>query len=190
MQHKAKLALVFHAHLPYVLGHGTWPHGTDWLYEAAAESYIPLLDALCDLVEDGISPKVTVSITPVLAEQLADESFVSGFERYLEQQIDTAAANRNDSAAAADATRGDLAEFWRTRYENTLVGFRHRYARSLCGAFRELQDKEHIEIMTSMATHCYAPLLLRDESIQAQVSEGVKSYERLLAPRMRVPPPV
>ncbi|MEM9753736.1 MAG: hypothetical protein AAF916_10170, partial [Planctomycetota bacterium] len=27
--------LVLHGHLPYVLHHGTWPHGEDWLYEAA-----------------------------------------------------------------------------------------------------------------------------------------------------------
>jgi predicted glycosyl hydrolase (DUF1957 family) len=35
--------LVLHTHLPYVLGHSTWPHGTSMLYEAAAECYLPLL---------------------------------------------------------------------------------------------------------------------------------------------------
>ena len=29
---------VLHSHLPYVIGHGHWPHGMDWLNEAAAES--------------------------------------------------------------------------------------------------------------------------------------------------------
>ena len=30
-------SLVLHSHIPYVLAHGSWPHGMDWLYEAAAE---------------------------------------------------------------------------------------------------------------------------------------------------------
>ena len=38
--------LVLHGHLPYVLRHGTWPHGEDWLYEAAAETYLPILAML------------------------------------------------------------------------------------------------------------------------------------------------
>ena len=48
------LALVLHAHLPYVLSHGVWPHGTDWLNEAAAECYIPLINAFEDLAAEGL----------------------------------------------------------------------------------------------------------------------------------------
>lgn len=47
-------ALVLHSHIPYVLAHGRSPHGTDWLSEVAAETYIPLLDTLFRLVEEGI----------------------------------------------------------------------------------------------------------------------------------------
>src|SRR5437867_5785372 len=36
---RGTLLLVLHAHLPWVLGHGRWPHGESWLYEAAAEFY-------------------------------------------------------------------------------------------------------------------------------------------------------
>ena len=38
-------SFVLHSHIPYVLAHGRSPHGTDWLSEAAAETYLPLLDA-------------------------------------------------------------------------------------------------------------------------------------------------
>jgi 1,4-alpha-glucan branching enzyme len=74
---------VLHSHLPYVLSHGKWPHGTEWLCEAAAETYIPLLDALNRLVEKGISPKLTLGLTPVLCEMLADPGFVSELQDYL-----------------------------------------------------------------------------------------------------------
>ena len=46
--------LCLHTHMPYVLSHGKSPHGTDWLYEAAAECYLPLLHALDRLKNEGI----------------------------------------------------------------------------------------------------------------------------------------
>src|SRR5947209_12243035 len=48
-------ALVLHTHLPMVVNHGRWPHGSDWLCEAAFECYLPLLEVLQRLVADGIS---------------------------------------------------------------------------------------------------------------------------------------
>ena len=41
---RARFLLVLHGHIPDVVGHGVWPHGINWLYEAAAETYLPLLD--------------------------------------------------------------------------------------------------------------------------------------------------
>jgi 1,4-alpha-glucan branching enzyme len=180
-----KLALVFHAHLPYVLGHGAWPHGTDWLYEAAAGSYIPLLDTLFELADSGVSPKVTIGITPVLAEQLADESFKGGFDAYLEQQIKTAGRNIEEFIGTNDHERAELALFWLRRYEGIAASFHTRYERSLTGAFRRLADSGGIEIVTSAATHAYLPLLLHDESVAAQISEGLKTHERIFGSKPR-----
>lgn len=63
-----RLAILLHAHMPYVLGHGVWPVGEEWLFEAARDSYVPLATVL-----DQHAGSVTLSVTPVLAEQLADE---------------------------------------------------------------------------------------------------------------------
>src|ERR671934_1058074 len=62
---RGELAIVLHTHMPYVEGFGTWPFGEEWLWEAIATSYLPLLDVL-----DAHPGKVTLSITPVLADQL------------------------------------------------------------------------------------------------------------------------
>ena len=59
------LAIVLHTHMPYVEGFGTWPFGEEWLWEALASCYLPLLDLL-----DAREPPVTLSVTPVLADQL------------------------------------------------------------------------------------------------------------------------
>ena len=64
-------ALVLHAHQPFVLGYNRWPHGSDWLCEAIVECYLPLLRTLRTLTEHGFSPQLTLSLSPVLCEQLA-----------------------------------------------------------------------------------------------------------------------
>ena len=76
-------SLVLHSHLPYYRKAGMWPFGEENLYEAIAETYLPLLDALNELLAEGIAAKLTVGITPILAEQLADEYLKEGFETYI-----------------------------------------------------------------------------------------------------------
>jgi 1,4-alpha-glucan branching enzyme len=61
---RAPLAIVLHTHMPYVHGYGTWPFGEEWLWEVYASSYLPVTA----LVERGA--QLTVSLTPVLADQL------------------------------------------------------------------------------------------------------------------------
>ncbi len=171
-------AFVLHSHIPYVLSHGRWPHGTNWLHEVAASSYVPLLDALYALAEEGCSPKITIGITPVLAEQLADESFKFEFQAYLREQIKAATNDKRAFTRLNDEGRARMAEYWHDFYSGILDRFRKRYKKSLVRAFAALQDAGHIEIITSSATHGYSPLLSQDLSIEAQVKQGVATYER------------
>lgn len=171
-------AFALHSHIPYVLAHGQWPHGTDWLTEVAAESYIPLLDALNELVAEGISPKVTIGLTPILCEQLSDETFKDEFTDWLDANIGAAAADARAFRAAGNREMLALAQRWRQVFRQTLRQFESVYGRDIVGAFRRLQDAGHVEIITSAATHGYLPLLLTDNCVRAQVRAGVASYER------------
>lgn len=78
---------VLHSHLPYARLAGRWPHGEEWIHEAASETYIPLLNALYELRDEGVKYKITIGITPVLAEQLADEDVKNHLDEYLEDKI-------------------------------------------------------------------------------------------------------
>ncbi len=175
---KGYFALVLHAHLPYVLSHGVWPHGTDWLNEATAETYVPLLNAFNRLAEDGISAKVTLNITPVLCEMLADEGFKDEFVGYCDQRIVFAQQNEREFHDTGRPHLEGLAKMWGTYYERVRSDFKERYDRDLIGAFRRLQDAGHIEVITCCATHGYLPLLGRDECVQAQVRTAVTAYRR------------
>jgi len=175
---KGRFALVLHAHLPYVLSHGVWPHGTDWLNEATAETYIPLLNAFNRLAEDGISAKVTLNITPILCEMLADEGFKDEFVGYCDQRVLFAQQNEKEFRDTGRPHLASLARTWAAYFEGVRRDFTDKYGRDLVAAFRRLQDAGHIEVITCCATHGYLPLLGRDECVQAQVRTAVTAYKR------------
>jgi len=177
-----RLCLVLHGHLPYVLHHGVWPHGEAWLYEAAAETYLPLLELLDELVEQELSDALTIGLTPVLLEELASPHFKAGFVAYLKQRIDLAERDADLFEGKGDAHLASLARDWAVWYEQRLAHFqklKRDIPTSLARHFRE----GLIEILTSAATHAYLPLLLHDESIRAQIRAGLAASERHLGVR-------
>lgn len=197
---------VLHSHLPYARLAGRWPHGEEWIHEAASETYVPLLQRLYDLKEDGVLFKLTIGLTPILSEQLADETVLEHFELYLDEKIAAAEGdvahfagrkithieNMDEEGRVQIETRdtsnqpdqGDphlhyLAGWYRDWYQDVKNAFINRFDRDIIGAFRRLQDEGYIEIITSAATHGYLPLLGEDSSIEGQLRTGITSYRRL-----------
>jgi len=173
-----RFLLVLHSHIPYVLSHGTWPHGTDWLYEAAAETYLPLLGVFRRLAEEGISPQVAVSFTPVLIEQLKSPLFRDGFRGHLKLKSAAADQDQRRFQRTGDRELERLAFFWKDTYDRLQREFEESCGSDIVGAFRRLQDEGHVEILASAATHAYFPLLSEDESIRAQIRQGMMTYRR------------
>lgn len=171
-------SLVLHSHIPYVLAHGSWPHGMDWLYEATAESYLPLLRVFERLADEGVPARANVGFTPVLMEQLAAADFGPGFEAYLDMKMAAAADDGRRFGATGAAGLEALAGSWGTWYRGLLEDFRGRYGGDILAGFRSLQDRGAIEVLTSAATHAYFPLLARDDSLRQQVRQGRHTYRR------------
>ncbi|MBN2408456.1 MAG: DUF1957 domain-containing protein [Candidatus Aminicenantes bacterium] len=171
-------SVVLHSHIPFVLAHGNWPHGMDWLYEAAAESYLPLLRVFERLEKEGLPPRINISFTPVLMEQLKSPVFAAGFKKYLQMKIDIARSDRVYFEKTGAKTLRALTEYWEDWYAGLLELFSERCREDIIDAFRGLQDGDQIEILTSAATHGYFPLLSEDDSIRWQVRQGRYCYER------------
>ena len=170
--------LVLHSHLPYVLNHGRWPHGSDWLCEAALDTYLPLLEVLLDLERRGISAPLTLGITPVLANQLVSPGFRLEMDAFFRQRLQAC-----DEAPASLAETGNeellpLVGFWRDRFERLAILW-EAVGRDLVAAFRRLQEAGRLEIIGSAATHGFLPLLGRDESIRLQLVTGAAEHLRL-----------
>ncbi len=168
---------VLHSHLPYCRKAGIWPFGEEWLHEALSETYIPLLNALYDLVGEGVKPYLTLGLTPVLVEQLSDAYLLEKFTKYVETKLENCAEDIK-RYSGEDEERAALAHFYQEWYAKILHSFQDRFGGDIVKAFRDLQEGGYIEIITSAATHGYLPLLGRDSSIYFQIKTAVDSYKR------------
>jgi 1,4-alpha-glucan branching enzyme len=171
------LSFTLHAHLPWVVNHGTWPHGIEWLHEAAAETYLPLLRVLGNLERDGIALHCTLNLSPILLEQLAHPVFQTDFPRYLERKILAAREDEAYFISVSEYQYADLARFWQKYFNHALHDFRALDSDIIKG-FRHFNDAGLIEIITCCATHGYMPLLGTDESVRAQVRTAVTTHQR------------
>jgi 1,4-alpha-glucan branching enzyme len=170
-------SLVLHTHLPMVVNHGRWPHGSDWLNEATFECYLPLLDTAHRLVADGLSPKWTINISPVLTEQLASPEFQKELSFYYENVRRACVESREYFTQQGDQPIVALTHFWEEFYER-MWELHRRIGGDIPGTFAELQRGGHLEIITCAATHGYLPLLSRDESIHLQLKAAVETHTR------------
>jgi 1,4-alpha-glucan branching enzyme len=160
-----------------VVNHGRWPHGSDWLNEAAFECYLPLLETAHRLVADGISPKWTINLSPVLTEQLASPEFQKELSFYYENVRRACVESRDFFGKQNEQAIVTLTYFWEEFYER-MWELHRRIGGDIPGTFAELQRGGHLEIITCAATHGYLPLLSRDESIRLQLRTAVEAHKR------------
>ena len=165
-----KIGIVLHSHIPYVMGHGVWPHGANYLMEAVSESYIPLLEVLESLDGENL---LTFTITPVLLEQLLHPEFEATLKSYLEERLDAAIEDYHHFMRIGDEHGEMLSKFWIDFYENQLLS-----NLNIAGRFKKLYLDGKIEIITSAATHGYLPLLGYDRCVDAQIKVGIEAFER------------
>lgn len=172
------VTFVLHTHLPYVLHHGTWPHGSDWLCEAVAECYIPLLRMCERLLADGIRPGITFDISPILCEQLSSTDFVEVYNSYCTSHVELAEIDAEQFEADGNTELSALATSWARWYESRRTDIPAQYKGNIVAWFSSLQDRGAIEVITCGATHGYLPLLAEDSSVHLQVQLAVTNYER------------
>jgi 1,4-alpha-glucan branching enzyme len=180
------VALVLHAHLPYVRHpEHARPIEERWLFEALWEAYLPLVDLLSRLARAGVRTGLTVSVSPPLAAMLADDLLRARFWDHLERLAGLAAsesARRRD-----DPSFGPVLAF----YERRLAAVRDTWQRiggDLVGALAAHAAEGRIELLTTTATHAYLPGLLASRgapSVRAQLRLGLRSFERLSGHRPR-----
>ena len=170
--HQGSLALLLHAHLPWVRHseHEDFLE-EDWLFEAIVECYIPLLKILRRMVADRVPVKLTLTLTPTLCAMLRDPLLQSRAERYLERGVELAAMELDRTAR--DQALLDVARHYHKAFTESLRFYQKEIRRDIVGAFAQLQKDGILEIITCAATHGFLPLMeVVPEAMRAQVLIG------------------
>ena len=177
--HKGYLALVLHAHLPFVR-HPEYSDflEEDWLYEAITETYIPLLLGFERLRNDGVPFKITMSITPPLLCMLADPVLQLRYTRRIETLVELA-----EKELVRTQGEGHL-QYLARHYHQQFTEIRDYWRfwdGQLINAFRKFMQTGDLDIITCGATHGYLPLMRKHpEAVNAQIAVAVETHQRYL----------
>ncbi|MFC6094152.1 1,4-alpha-glucan branching protein domain-containing protein [Saccharothrix lopnurensis] len=143
--------LVLHSHLPWLAHHGAWPVGEEWLYQAWAHSYLPVVDLLERFAAEGREDVLTLGVTPVLAAQLDDPYCLRGLHDWLgDWQLRAHGAADRLPDLAAREHRGSA---W------ALERFETRWRHGFSPVLRSLVDSRAVELLGGPAAHPFQPLL-------------------------------
>src|SRR4051812_44816836 len=138
------LAIVLHSHMPYVEGFGTYPFGEEWLFDAVIRSYLPVLEVARDL---------TMTVTPVLADQLEDQGVHERLREFLvEYRIRSAKADVEEVPIECRAAARAEVE----RYEDALE-LLDRVGGDPLRPFQEAAREGRVTVAASSATHAVLP---------------------------------
>jgi 1,4-alpha-glucan branching enzyme len=170
------LALVLHAHLPYVRSGEPGSLEEDWYFQALQECYIPLVQMLeAAALDPACQPRLTLGLSPTLLSLLSDRALNQRFLPWLEERSLLLAEAPSAFAQAAAALEAQLAGV-----AEQFLGC----GGNLLPRFRSLQQAGVLDLITCAATHGYLPLL-RDtpEAVHAQLITAVREHQRLLGER-------
>ncbi|PKM11680.1 MAG: DUF1957 domain-containing protein [Gammaproteobacteria bacterium HGW-Gammaproteobacteria-3] len=170
------LAIVLHAHLPYVR-HPEYERffEENWLFEAITECYVPLLAMLDRLLADKITFRLTLSVSPTLMTLLRDDLLQSRYLDYLQNRV--ALAEKEISRTRGQSGYQKLARLYRRFYLQTLARYREHYQGDLLAAFGKHRTAGNLELITTAATHGFLPLLnISEAAVRNQIAVGIECF--------------
>jgi 1,4-alpha-glucan branching enzyme len=151
--------------MPYVEGFGTYPFGEEWLFDAVIRSYLPVLEVARDL---------TLTVTPVLADQLEDAGAAARLRQFLvDFRIGSAEADRDD--VDDELKPACVAE--RDRYKHALELLDAAGGDPLA-PFQRAAAEGRVALAASSATHALLPLVATEAGLRLQLDAGVRSHRR------------
>src|SRR5439155_7024964 len=171
------LALVLHAHLPFVRHpeHENFLE-ENWLYEAITESYLPLIQMMDGWLRDGMDTRLTLTLSPPLCAMLLDPLLQDRYVRHLDGLLEL--VDKEVLRTQWEKPFQSLALMYQQRF-HSLRDTYFAYGRNLVGAFRKFQEAGKLEIITTAATHALLPLLAGHQpSLRAQILVARDHYRQ------------
>ena len=154
-QRLGSCAIVLHSHLPWLAHHGAWPVGEEWLHQAWATSYLPVVALLERLAAEGRTDLLTLGVTPVLAAQLDDPYLLEQFHTWLGFWQ----ARALGLAGRPERHLRDLGAAEHRAASAALADFESRWRHGASPLLRRLADAGTVELLGGPAPHPFQPLL-------------------------------
>lgn len=174
---QGELALVLHAHLPYVR-HPEHEFALEesWFYEAVTEVYLPWLERLERMRLEGLRFRLALSLSPTLVSMFEDPLLMGRWRRRHEGLIDL--ARREVGRHRWQADRQTLARQQGAALESALAFF-DRLGGDLIATFRRLEQDGCLELLTCAATHAVLPLLAdQPGALRGQIETAIAQHQR------------
>ena len=169
---KGELALVLHAHLPYVKSAETGSLEEDWFFQALLECYLPILERLEDSYESNIQqPKITIGLSPTLLSLLEDKDLKKRFPSWLKSRIQLLGEVKNQLQDPANHLIKNIS--------HQLINWENCNG-DIISRFGKLQQKGVVDLLTCAATHGYLPLLREHpQAVIGQLKTAIREHCRL-----------
>lgn len=179
-----KILFLMHAHLPFVR-HPEFERffEENWLFEAIAETYLPLVQAMRRLLEKGVPGTLNLSVSPPLIEMLSDGSLIEKFSEHLKKQLELI---EKEVARNAGTELEQLSRFYLSRQQTLIDLWENRLHRNLLAEFLELEKAGKLNLLTCVGTHPFLPAYQSDPaSIRMQLDVTVRCFERAFGRKPR-----
>ena len=140
-----QLAIVLHAHLPYVRKNEKNSLEQDWLFQAILECYIPLLQVIeSSKKENPLNTKLTISLSPTLLSLLDNKQIKDTFPSWIE--------TRNDFLNELPQKEKNASSFLIKNLKDKYL-YWQECSGNLIEKFRGLNNSGNLDILSCAATH-------------------------------------
>jgi len=167
-----QLAIVLHAHLPYVRKNEKNSLEEDWLFQAILECYIPLLQSIeSSKNENPLNTKLTISLSPTLLSLLNNKKIQETFPSWIK--------TRNDFLNELPKEEKNASAFLLNNHNDKYL-YWQKCSGNLIEKFRVLNNSGNLDILTCAATHGYLPILRENpETVKGQINTAIRNHESI-----------
>lgn len=175
---KGHLAIILHAHLPYVR-HPEYQSFLEerWFFEVMTETYIPLIKVLTKIAEEKIPCGLTFSLSPTLLCMMNDPILMHRYRLHLEKLIEL-----SEKELQRHSHHGHL-HWLASTYKDffcDIINIFDSWGAKPARAFLWLHKMKVLQLVTTSATHAILPLLASEpKALKAQIRFGIDAFRNV-----------
>ena len=167
-----RLAIVLHAHLPYVRNNEKNSLEEDWLFQAIIECYIPLLQVIeSSQKENPVNTKLTISLSPTLLSLFQNKQIQETFPSWIK--------TRKDFLNELPQKEKKASEFLIRNFNDKYL-YWQKCSGNLIERFKLLNKSGNLDILTCAATHGYLPILRENPAtVKGQIKTAISNHKNI-----------